>query len=272
MRFRVAGTIVPALRRRGREDFLAGLVLLDGKKVGGLPSVLSGQREADAHADRTAWRQYLLEDEPGRPDLVGRKPHTCNCIEEAEARDHSQLGRGRRFQSRIRPTPNQGRRGNQVTVRRSPPHVVVVIPSFSGTRTCRSLHISSARFRRSSSVILGRSSRAGCTPSSQDSIGLPSITFWLICSTCFRVNGCRPGIYILDKHNTISSIGLINKRFDMSILSAPYFHNEDAAIAHLESIVWANGINCPKCGVIDEHYKIAGKTSPSRPPLLQGLP
>lgn len=45
----------------------------------------------------------------------------------------------------------------------------------------------------------------------------------------------------------------------MSVLSAPYFHDE--AIAHLESIVWANGINCPKCGVIDEHYKIAGKSA-----------
>lgn len=47
----------------------------------------------------------------------------------------------------------------------------------------------------------------------------------------------------------------------MSILSAPYFHNEEAAIAYLESIVWADGIVCPKCGVVADHYKIAGKTA-----------
>jgi transposase-like protein len=44
----------------------------------------------------------------------------------------------------------------------------------------------------------------------------------------------------------------------MSILSKPYFHNEEAAYAHLESIVWANGITCPKCGVADRSGKLNG--------------
>lgn len=47
----------------------------------------------------------------------------------------------------------------------------------------------------------------------------------------------------------------------MSILSKPYFHDETKAIAHLESIVWANGILCPKCGVFDKSYPLNGKTT-----------
>ena len=34
----------------------------------------------------------------------------------------------------------------------------------------------------------------------------------------------------------------------MSILTAPHFHNETAAVAHLEAIVWPNGPICPHCG------------------------
>ena len=47
----------------------------------------------------------------------------------------------------------------------------------------------------------------------------------------------------------------------MSILSKPYFHNEAAAIAHLEGIIWANGIVCPKCGTVDRSGKLEGKTA-----------
>ncbi len=45
----------------------------------------------------------------------------------------------------------------------------------------------------------------------------------------------------------------------MNIFNAPHFHDEKAAIAFLESIIWADGIVCPKCGNIGETYKIAGK-------------
>ena len=34
----------------------------------------------------------------------------------------------------------------------------------------------------------------------------------------------------------------------MSALSAPYFHDEDAAYEMLESYLWPNGPVCPKCG------------------------
>src|SRR5690606_38095479 len=37
----------------------------------------------------------------------------------------------------------------------------------------------------------------------------------------------------------------------MSILSAPHFHNEEAAFERLEAIVWPNGPTCPKCGNCD---------------------
>lgn len=47
----------------------------------------------------------------------------------------------------------------------------------------------------------------------------------------------------------------------MSILSKEYFHNEEAAVKHLESIVWANGVSCPKCGVLDNSGQLKGKTA-----------
>jgi transposase-like protein len=43
----------------------------------------------------------------------------------------------------------------------------------------------------------------------------------------------------------------------MSVLSAPYFHNEAKAFAHLESVLWADGVTCPHCGTISEkHYDL----------------
>lgn len=47
----------------------------------------------------------------------------------------------------------------------------------------------------------------------------------------------------------------------MSILSKEYFHDEEAAIKHLESILWAGGVICPKCGVIGNAYELKGKTT-----------
>lgn len=47
----------------------------------------------------------------------------------------------------------------------------------------------------------------------------------------------------------------------MSILSKAYFHDEAAAIKHLESILWVDGIVCPKCGVIGNAYELKGKTT-----------
>jgi len=36
----------------------------------------------------------------------------------------------------------------------------------------------------------------------------------------------------------------------VSVLSKPYFHDEDKAFAFLESVVWAGGVVCPHCGVV----------------------
>lgn len=47
----------------------------------------------------------------------------------------------------------------------------------------------------------------------------------------------------------------------MSILSKPYFHDEAAAVKHLESIVWAKGVVCPHCGTIDGSGELKGKTA-----------
>jgi transposase-like protein len=43
----------------------------------------------------------------------------------------------------------------------------------------------------------------------------------------------------------------------MSALSRPYFHCDEAAFAHLESVVWANGVTCPHCGSMSgKHYDL----------------
>jgi transposase-like protein len=44
----------------------------------------------------------------------------------------------------------------------------------------------------------------------------------------------------------------------MSILSAPHFHNEAAAIARLEGIVWPKGPHCPRCGGFDRITDVKG--------------
>jgi transposase-like protein len=36
----------------------------------------------------------------------------------------------------------------------------------------------------------------------------------------------------------------------MSVLSKPYFHDEKAAFEYLESVLWADGVVCPHCGVV----------------------
>jgi transposase-like protein len=44
----------------------------------------------------------------------------------------------------------------------------------------------------------------------------------------------------------------------MSILSEPHFHNEAAAIARLEAIVWPKGPFCPRCGGFDRITPVKG--------------
>ncbi|MFZ1992318.1 MAG: IS1595 family transposase, partial [Alphaproteobacteria bacterium] len=44
----------------------------------------------------------------------------------------------------------------------------------------------------------------------------------------------------------------------MSILSEPHFHNEAAAIARLEAIVWPQGPYCPRCGGFDRITPVKG--------------
>lgn len=43
-----------------------------------------------------------------------------------------------------------------------------------------------------------------------------------------------------------------------SLLSAPWFHDEAAAYAKLESILWPNGPHCPRCGGFDRITKVKG--------------
>lgn len=50
----------------------------------------------------------------------------------------------------------------------------------------------------------------------------------------------------------------------MSVLSAPYFHDEAAAFEHVEGMLWADGPVCPHCGVVDSAYRLTGvRTKPS---------
>ena len=48
----------------------------------------------------------------------------------------------------------------------------------------------------------------------------------------------------------------------MSVLSKPYFHNEEKAFEYLESVLWADGKSCPHCGAVDRLTKV--KANPSK--------
>ena len=45
----------------------------------------------------------------------------------------------------------------------------------------------------------------------------------------------------------------------MTDLSAPMFHDEDNARAHIENSRWADGVTCPHCKSADT-MRMAGKT------------
>jgi transposase-like protein len=47
------------------------------------------------------------------------------------------------------------------------------------------------------------------------------------------------------------------------VLSAPHFHNEEAAFAYVEAHLWPEGPNCPHCGNCDEKRigRLTGKSS-----------
>lgn len=52
-----------------------------------------------------------------------------------------------------------------------------------------------------------------------------------------------------------------------SILNAPYFQDEEAAYAKLESIVWPHGPVCPHCGVMEKMKRMGGTAT--RPGLYK---
>jgi hypothetical protein len=47
----------------------------------------------------------------------------------------------------------------------------------------------------------------------------------------------------------------------MAGLIAAHHHDEDAARVYLEAKLWPDGPVCPKCGLIDEAYKLEGETT-----------
>jgi len=46
-----------------------------------------------------------------------------------------------------------------------------------------------------------------------------------------------------------------------SILSAPHFHNEEAAYKFVESRIWLHGPVCPHCGGMDRNKPMGGKST-----------
>jgi len=48
----------------------------------------------------------------------------------------------------------------------------------------------------------------------------------------------------------------------MSVLSKPYFHNEEAAFAHLENLIWGETVVCPHCGGMSRITKV--KANPDK--------
>jgi transposase-like protein len=55
---------------------------------------------------------------------------------------------------------------------------------------------------------------------------------------------------------------LANQESEMpSVLSAPHYHNEDAAFAYVERIVWPKGPVCPHCGGVERISKMEGNAT-----------
>jgi transposase-like protein len=53
--------------------------------------------------------------------------------------------------------------------------------------------------------------------------------------------------------------------FAMSMLSRPYMHDEAAAFAHVEAMLWPDGPVCPHCGCMGRVYALKGvRTKPSK--------
>ncbi len=51
----------------------------------------------------------------------------------------------------------------------------------------------------------------------------------------------------------------------MSVLSQPCMHDEAAAFAHVESLIWPNGPVCPHCGNAERIYDLKGvRSKPSK--------
>jgi transposase-like protein len=46
-----------------------------------------------------------------------------------------------------------------------------------------------------------------------------------------------------------------------SILSAPHFHDEEAAFAYIEARIWPEGPMCPHCGGVERIGKLSGKST-----------
>ncbi|MGB1560058.1 MAG: IS1595 family transposase [Sinimarinibacterium flocculans] len=45
----------------------------------------------------------------------------------------------------------------------------------------------------------------------------------------------------------------------MTDLTAPHFTDADKAREYLEALRWPNGVTCPHCGAVGEHYQLQGK-------------
>ena len=58
----------------------------------------------------------------------------------------------------------------------------------------------------------------------------------------------------------------------MSVLDAPHFHDEQAAMDRLEAILWPNGPVCPHCGNTEKVYAIKGKSARPGSQDLRRLP
>jgi len=43
-------------------------------------------------------------------------------------------------------------------------------------------------------------------------------------------------------------------------ITDPIFHDEAKAFEYLESVLWADGIVCPHCGVVGEATSVGGMT------------
>src|SRR6266545_3438958 len=72
---------------------------------------------------------------------------------------------------------------------------------------------------------------------------------------------CLTGYNLSGRLSSIKPMPMLSRTKMESILSAPYFHSEEAAYEFIEARIWPRGPICPHCGSVERNRKMRGKST-----------